>query len=114
MSQHISGNMRSQQSQDFGEFVTVLGFRIRKEQIVVYMLGGPITKPFDPLNTEPPEEDKWSVNFMISNGWNSTRPHSKEECEAAIKMLDQMYAKEYGTTPATRALSALNLELNNE
>lgn len=86
--EHISGNVSNTIGQDFGEFVTILNMRIRKELIVAYFLGGPIKSEDAEAN------GKYSVNVMVQHGWNSTSPHSKEECEKQIEQLDWIYKKD--------------------
>ncbi len=93
MSQHISGNMSQVYHNEHGEFITLLGtVRVRKQEIMAYRLAGPITSD----EKDHPMIGLYSVNFMISSGWNATEPCSKEECEAELKRIDALYAKDYG------------------
>jgi hypothetical protein len=87
VSQHVSGAMTQTARYDYGEFLNVMGFRIRKDLILGYAIGGPIP--------DKSEEKAWSINILTASGWNSSLPHSRSECEAAIERLDWIYDKDY-------------------
>ncbi len=99
--QYISGNMSQVYHNEHGEFITILDtVRVRKQEIMAYRLAGPITSE----DKDCPIIGLYSVNFMISSGWNASEPCSKEECEAELKRIDAIYAKDYGK----RGLEAVN------
>lgn len=87
MSEHIHGHLGQTVIHDFGEFENIRGMRIRRDLIMAYFLAGPIEQ-------EGPHHGKYTVNVMVSNGWNSTEPGTKEECQEMIDRLDWVYKKE--------------------
>lgn len=91
----IFGHVGNTITQDLGDFVNILELRVRRDLIIAYGLAGPIPYPKEELE----EAEKmglpklWSVNWLVASGWNSTRPHTQEECDAAIEKLDRIYSK---------------------
>ncbi len=82
--EHVQAN--SVVINDLGEFINVMGFRVRKELVAAYRIGGPIT--------DGEFEGLYTVNLMIQHGWNAAKPHTKEECEKEIERLDWIYKKD--------------------
>ena len=90
LSNYVSGHMAQNLRSDYGDFITVLETRIRSDLVVVYRLGGPIS-PDDPLAKY---HGLYSLDYLISGGWNATKPVSLEEAEKELQQLDWHYRKQ--------------------
>ena len=89
MSQHISGNVSSAVSQEYGEFMTIDNIRVRKSLIQAYSCGSTVNKE-DNLKT-------YAVALLINNAWLGCSDHTdKKEVDTIVERLDWIFKKDYG------------------
>ena len=86
--EHITGNMATAHRQDNGEFIPILGMRVRKELILCYTVAGPIEKPGDK------DDGKFTLNFLMAQGWTASQPDSLEEVTKVFERLEWIYKKD--------------------